>query len=235
MNAASAFRAIRSGRDKAAYYRMWHVRQRAGLAYPDDPSPGPQVPFETAIVALGMESGKLEECLRLLGDYFTAEDRMVLKVIKQATYPMFLALAGAVIGPLPLAFKVGVGAYLVSAGALVALWLMAGGSLLMGTVNRYLNQSKYVRGRLLRALTIGIEAGLTVGRAATLAAEATGNAEVIGYVRRSGAKAVASQPLAQTFRGCPHVPAHAVAAMEVAERSGNYAGTLKKMAELEES
>ena len=214
---------------------MWHVRQRAGLAYPEAPSPGPPVPFETAIVGLGIESGKLEECLRLLGDYFSAEDRMVLKVINKATYPMFVALAGAVIGPLPLLFTVGVGAYLVSAGSMVALWLVAGGSLLMGVMNRYLNQSKYVRGRLLRALTIGIEAGLTVGRAATLAAEATGNAEVIGHLRRAGARQLASQPLAQTFRGCPHVPAHAVSAMEVADRSGDYAGTLKKMAELEES
>jgi type II secretory pathway component PulF len=235
VNTVAAFRAIRSGRDKAAYYRMWHVRQRAGLAWPDESSPGHQVPFETALVTLGKESGKLEECLRLLGDYFTAEDRMMLKVIKKATYPMFVALAGAVIGPLPLVFTAGVGAYLISAGAMVALWLVAGGSLLMCVMNRYLNQSSYVRGRLLRALTIGIEAGLTVGRAATLAAEATGNAEVIAHVRRAGAKNVASRPLAQTFADCPHLPAHAVAAMEIADRSGDYAGTLQKMAELEES
>lgn len=235
MNTAAAVRTIRSGRDKAAYYRMWHVRQRAGLACPDDVSPGVQTPFETALVALGKESGKLDECLRLLADYFTAEDRMVLKVISKATYPMFVALAGAVIGPLPLAFKVGVGAYLVSAGTLVGLWLVAGGSLLMGTVHRYLQQSTYVRGRLLRALTFGIEAGLTVGRAATLAAEASGNAEVIAHLRTVGPTRVAQQPLAQTFTGCPHVPPHAVAAMEVAERSGDYTGTLKRMAELEES
>jgi len=234
VNTAAAFRAIRSGRDKAAYYRMWHVRQRAGLAYPGEPSPGAQTPFETALVALGKESGKLDECLRLLADYFTAEDRMVLKVLKHATYPMFVALAGAVIGPLPLIFRVGVGAYLASAGTLVGLWLVAGGSLLMGTVNKYLNQPKYLRGRLLRALTIGIEAGLTPGRAATLAADATGNAEVIAHLRQVGAKNVATQPLAQTFAGCPHIPFHAVAAMEVADRSGDYTGTLKRMAELEE-
>jgi hypothetical protein len=160
---------------------------------------------------------------------------MILKVIKQAAYPMFVALAGAVIGPLPLLFTIGVGAYLLSAGLLVGVWLMAGGSLLMGAVNKYLNQSKFVRGRLLRALTIGIEAGLTVGRAATLAAEATGNAEVIAHLQRVGATSVAQQPLAKTFAGCSHVPAHIIAAMEVAERSGDYAGTLKKMAELEES
>ena len=148
MNTAAAFRAVRSGQRKAAYYRMWHVRERAGLAWPEVPSPGAQVPFETALVALGKESGKLEECLRLLGDYFSAEDRLMLKVIKKAAYPMFVALAGAVIGPLPLIFRVSVTAYLVSAGSLVALWLVAGGSLLMGVMNRYLNQSKYVRGFL---------------------------------------------------------------------------------------
>lgn len=214
---------------------MWHVRQQAGLAYPDDRSPGPPVLFETTIVALGKESGKLEDCLRLLADYFAAEDRMVLTVINKAAYPMFVALAGAVIGPLPLAFKVGVGAYLLSAGSAVTLWVVAGGSLLLGTVNRYLQQPKYVRGRLLRSLTFAIEAGLPLGRAATLAAEATGNGEVIAHVRLVGPKSTASQSLARTFAGCPLVPAHVVAAMEVAEASGDFTGTLKRMAELEES
>jgi len=102
-------------------------------------------------------------------------------------------------------------------------------------VGHSLNQPKYVRGRLLRALTIAIEAGLTLGRSATLAAEASGDAEVVAHVRRAGAKNVASQPLAVTFAGCPYLPAHAVAAMAIADASGDYSGTLRKMAELEES
>jgi len=235
VNVATAFKAIRSGRDKAAWYRMWHLRQRAGLAWPAGTSPWAQRPFETALVALAKESGKLEDILRLLADYFNAEDKMVLKVVQKATYPMFVALAAAVIGPLPLAFTSGVGPYVLTAGAGVALWVAAGGSLLMGMIDRYLNKERYVRGRLLRALTFGIEAGLPLGRAASLAAESSGNAEVVAHVKRVGGAALASQSLAKTFAGCPCLPGHAIAAMEVAEASGDFTGTLRRMADLEES
>ena len=214
---------------------MWHLRQRAGLSWPAEPAPGPPVPFEAALVALGKESGKLEDCLRLLADYFAAEDRMVLLVLRRAAYPMTVALAATFIAPLPLAFAGGTGAYLVTVGAGLALWLMAGGSLLQGVTNHYLAQPRYVIGRLLRALTFAVEAGLPLSRAALLAAEASGDAGVAAHVRRVGPRAAAVQPLAATFRGCPHVDATILAAMAVADVSGDYTGALKKRAELLES
>ena len=235
MNPGAALRAVRAGRDKAAYYRMWHLQLRAGLAYPDEPAPGAAVPFETALVALGKESGKLEECLHLLAEYFAAEDRAVQRVVRQAAYPMFTALAATFIGPLPLVFAGRPGAYVVTAAGGLVLWASAGGSLLLGVVRWFLAQPKYVLGRLLRALTIAVEAGLPLGRAATLAAEASGSAEVVAHVRRAGPRAAAAQPLATTFAGCPCVPREALAAMEVADASGDYGGTLRKLAELMES
>ena len=234
MNLAGALRAIRSARDKSAYYRMWHLRQRAGMAYPGEPSPHAPVPFELALVSLGKESGKLEECLRLLADYFAAEDRAVLTVIKRAAYPMLLFLAATFIGPLPLLFTGNVGLYFATALGGFALWAVSGGALLMGAVGRYTAQPKFVIGRLLRALTYAIEAGLPLGRAAQLAAEASGDAGVIRHVRMVGAR-VTQQPLADTFRGCPHVDFSIVAAMEVADASGDYTGALKKRADLLES
>lgn len=233
MSPSRALRAARSGRDKAAFYRAWHLSQRAGVRRPEGAAPWPPVPFESALLALGEESGKLEECLRLLADYFTAEDRMMLKVIKKATYPMFVALAAAVIGPLPLVAQGKTGAYLVTALVGLALWATAGGSLLLATTKWYLARPKFVLGRLLRALTYAIEAGLPLGRATTLAADATGDEGVIAHIRKAGAHS-ATQPLAQTFAGCPHVPFTAIAAMQVADASGDYGGTLKKLAELVE-
>ena len=225
---------MRSARDKSAYYRMWHLRQRAGMAYPGEPSPHAPVPFELALVALGKESGKLEECLRLLADYFAAEDRAVMRVLKRAAYPMMVALAATFLGPLPLAFSGHTGAWLLATAAGLALWLSAGGSLLMGVVGRYLAQPRFVIGRLLRALTFAVEAGLPLGRAAELAAEASGDPGVVAHVRRLGAR-TAVQPLADTFRGCPQVDFSIVAAMEVADASGDYTGALKKRADLLES
>lgn len=235
MNLPAALRAVRAGRDKSAYYRMWHLRLRAGLSWPGEPAPGTAVPFETALVSLGKETGKLEECLRLLADYFAAEDRMIMRVMRHAAYPMFTALAATFVAPLPLAFSGRAAAYLATVAAGLALWLAAGGSLLTGVVGHYLAQPRFVVGRLLRALTFAVEAGLPLARAATLAAEASGDAGVAAHVRRVGAKAAASQPLAATFRGCPHVDTTILAAMEVADASGDYTGALKKRAELLES
>jgi type II secretory pathway component PulF len=222
------------GREKAAHYRMWHLRVHTGLAWSEERAPGTPVAFETALVELGGESGKLEDCLRLLADYFAAEDRMIQRLLARMSYPMLVLLVGCVIGPLQLAVMGHVTAYFVLAGSGLALLALGGGSLLMGALQWYLNQPKYVLGRLLRALTFAIEAGLALGRAAQLAADATGNAAVIAHVRARTRQA-GIQPLAQTFAGCPHVPPHALAALEVAEATGDYTNTLRRMAELTES
>jgi type II secretory pathway component PulF len=232
MTLARALRELRAGRDKAAYYRMWHVREQAGLPWPAEPSPHQLVPFEVALVALGKESGKLEEILALLAAYFAAEDRHVLRVLKHATYPMFTALFAALIGPLRLMVDGHFAVWLLTTAAALALWFFAAGFLLARPVRRHLDKPRYVLGRLLRALTIAVESGLPLSRAALLAAEATGNAEVIAHVRRVGTRAAASQPLEATFAGCPHVPFTAIAAMKVADASGDYGGTLRKLAEL---
>lgn len=234
MTVAAALRTVRAARDKAAYYRMWHVRERAGLPWPTEPSPHAPTPFETALIALGQETGTLEQVLALLGGYFTAEDRMALRILKRASYPVFTALFAAIIGPLRLLVDGHAAAWVVVTAGALGLWFTAAGGLLLRAVQGQLDQPRYILGRLLRALTFAVEAGLPLSRAAVLAAEATGNAEVIAHVRRVGAHAGATQPLATTFEGCPHVPFTAIAAMKVADASGDYAGTLKKLAELTE-
>ncbi len=234
VSVAGALRAIRRGRDKSAYYRMWHLRQRAGFRYPDDPAPGAALPFETALLALGKESGALDDCLRLLAEYFQAEDRLMLRVLRHAAYPMFTALAAALIGPLPLAFGGHVVAYVVTASGGALLWAAAGGGMLAAITARFLQRPTYVLGRLLRALTIAVEAGLGLDRAVVLAAEASGSGDVMAHVRRRSAHDLLTRPLSETFAGCPCVPGTALAAMRVAEASGDYSGTLRKLAELYE-
>lgn len=229
---AAAVRSLRSGRDKSAYYRMLHLHQRAGTRATDLRSPGPSVPFETALLELGEESGKMEDVLRLLADYFQAEDRMVQKVVRWSAYPMMTAFAATFIAPLPLLFTTFAGAYVWAVTIGLALWLLAAGALLSGVTAWYLNQPRFVLARLLRGLTVAIEAGLGLDRASMLAAEASGNAAVLAHVRRQTARERTGQPLSATFKGCPHVPFTAIAAMEVADRSGDYAGTLQKLAEL---
>jgi len=223
---------IRSGRDKAAFYRMWHLHQHTGVRRPDTAAPGPAVPFEQALVALGEETGKMDDVLRLLADYFEAEDRATQKALRHAAYPMFTALIAVFIAPLPLIFLGRTGAYFSAVTLGVLLWGVAAFGIATGNARWYLNRPKYVLGRLLRALTIAVEAGLGLERASQLAAEASGNDAVVAHVRRQTSRQRARQPLAETFRGCPYVPFTAIAAMEVADVSGDYGGTLKKLAEL---
>lgn len=226
---------IHTGRDKAAYYRTWHLHQHAGVRRPDTAAPGPPVPFERALLALGEETGTMDDVLRLLADYFEAEDRATQRILRHAAYPMFTALMAVFIAPLPLIFLGRTGAYFSAVALGATLWGFAAFGIATGNARWYLNRPKYVLGRLLRALTIAIEAGLGLPRATELAAEASGNDAVIAHVRRQSARTRATQTLAETFRGCPLVPFTAIAAMEVADRSGDYAGSLRKLAELHES
>ncbi len=208
------------------------TRRHATLAQLVRAAPRHFLPFEGALLVLGEESGALEACLRLLADFFAAEHRMVLWIKKKMSYPMFQALAAAVIGPLPLAFTGHAGAYLLTAGGGVTLWFVAGGALLLAAAQWYGQRPKFVRGRLARALTLGVEAGLPLGRVIRLAVDAAASPEISAHVARIPALALSTQPLATTFAGCPMVPREMLAAMEVADASGNYGETLRRLADL---
>lgn len=190
------------------------------------------VPFEAALIALGEESGRLEESLRLLADYFAAEHRMMLRIKRELAYPMFSALAAVVIAPFPILFFGNVALYLLTVAGGFALILAAGGALLMAVARRYGRKPKYVLGRLCRALAAGVEAGLPLDRVVTLAAMASGHADLVAHVERMTARTRATQRLSETLRGAEIVPFELLAALEVADASGNYRDTLGKLASL---
>jgi type II secretory pathway component PulF len=183
---------------------------------------------------LGDESGTLEQCLRLLADYWAGEHRMMLRVRQRLTYPIIQMFAAAVIAPLPLVFAGAVPAYVLTAAGGVALVAAAGGSVLLAAARRYGRQPRFVRARLLRAITIAIEAGLPLARAVELAAAASDDSAVIAHLAGIPLRTMATQPLARTFAGCPGIPREMVAAMEVADATGDYGGTLRKLADLYE-
>jgi type II secretory pathway component PulF len=235
MTLPRALRSLTRSREKAAFYRMLHLQVKAGLRWDQLGSPGESVPFETALLKLGDEAGKLQETTQLLAEYFAAEYRAVQQVLRHATYPMFTALAATFIAPLPLVFAGRTSPYCVTVGGGLVLWALAGGSLLMAVVHGFLRRPKYVRGRLLRALAFGVESGLPLGKAVALAVEAADDDGIRQHVGRIGASRISSQPLAETFRGCPLFDAPMIAALVVAGESGDYSGSLRRLAELYES
>lgn len=116
----------------------------------------------------------------------------------------------------------------------LALITLLGGGLLLAAAKWFQQRPKYVRGRLMRALTVGVEGGLPLGRAIELAVAAAANGAVRAYMARFTHDQLSSQPLSRTFAGCPYVDRPMVAAMEVADKTGNYSDTLKRLAELYE-
>jgi type II secretory pathway component PulF len=219
---------------KARTWLLQGTKRRQTLATITRAKPELFTPFEAALLVLGEESGALEECLRLLAEYFAAEHRLVLWVKKKMTYPMFNVLAATFIAPFSLLFFGHTAAYLGIVVSGLTVELLAGGSLLLAAARWFQQRPKYVRGRLLRALTIGIESGLPLGRAVELAVSATANDAIRKHLARFTREQLAGQPLSRTFKDCPVVPREMTAAMEVAEATGDYSGTLKKMADLYE-
>ena len=188
--------------------------------------------FEGALLTFGEESGSLDQTLKTLAEHFMAEHRLLLKVWSKLTYPLFVSLVAIIIAPLPLVVQGGVRSYWLLVGIGLAVWYGLGGGVIAGLAAKYANRRQFVLGRLGRALASGVEAGLPMDRTVLLAAESTGHPDIIAHVRRIPAQVRASQPMSETYRGCPIIPTDFISAMRVGEMSGDYSGSLRKMAEL---
>lgn len=178
--------------------------------------------FESAILTLGDECGRLEESLRLLADYHSRKHRLMLAVRKKMAYPLFTALFATLIAPIPLLVSGRTQAYLVTVVAGLALWLLAGGAVVRVVLQRYARSPALVRARLARALATAIEAGLPLGRAARLAADATASTDVMQFMRTVSERSLSTQPLRVTLSRCPHITPDFLGALEVAEATGDF-------------
>lgn len=217
--------------------RRWLLegtRRRQSLKTITRAKPALFTPFEAAILVLGEETGDLEHCLRLLAGYFAAEHRLMTWLKKKMTYPVFNLVAASFIAPFPLLFFGHTTAYLLAVSGWLGLIALLGGGLLLAAAKWFQQRPKYVRGRLMRALTVGVEGGLPLGRAIELAVAAAANPAVRAHVGRFSHEELSGQPLSKTFAGCPYVDRPMVAAMEIADKTGNYSDTLKRLAELYE-
>jgi type II secretory pathway component PulF len=189
--------------------------------------------FERALLTLGEESGRLDEALRLLADFYMKKHQLMLWVKKKMAYPLFTALAACFIAPLPLAFSGSTGTYFVAAFGSVALLLFASGGIVATVAARYGRKPPLARARMARALSTAISAGLTIPRAVRLAADASTNPEIRAFVHRQSEKQLSARPMAVSLAGCPHLTPDFMAMLDVAERTGDF-GALARLAELYE-
>jgi len=190
--------------------------------------------FERSLITLGEESGRLDEVLRVLADFYAGKHRLMLSVKKQMAYPVFSAFAASVIAPLPLLFLVGPWAYALSAGPAVLLIVFASGGVLAGVAMAYGRKPPLVRARLARALATGIEAGLPLPRAVRLAADASADPGIVSFVNRVGERRLATMPIAELLAGCPHMTVELRAVINTAEVTGDFS-PLARLAEMYEA
>ncbi len=189
--------------------------------------------FERALLTVGEESGRLDDALRLLGDFYMKKHALMVSVKKQMAYPMFTGLAACFIAPFKLAFDGHVTAYFVAAFGGVTVLLAGAGGLIAGVAAAYGRKPPMARARMARALATAIEAGLTLPRAVRLAADASANPEIRAFVLSQSEKQLSSRSIAASLDGCPHLSPDFRGFIQTAEATGDFS-PLSRLAELYE-
>ncbi len=190
--------------------------------------------IETALVVLGEESGSLERSFRWLGEHYERRHREISHAIGKTIYPLMVTLAAALILPIPLLAQGRTGAYAFATIAGLLVWFGAASALVGTLVARKLRQPLLVRARLARGIAIATSAGLPIDSTVRLAVAAADHPEITGYLERISPDRIRSQPMSRTFAACPLVPPEMLAAMRVAEDTGDYETTLGRLAALYE-
>jgi Type II secretory pathway, component PulF len=190
--------------------------------------------FERSLLLLGDESGSLETSLRLLAEFYHRKYQMMLLVRKRMAYPLFTGIIATFVAPFSLLYFGHVAAYVGIVAGGLAGWVLGGGSIVLWAANRYGRAPRLVRARLARALATAIEAGLPLSRSLRLAADASADPEVAHYVARIDERALSGSSIVSTLAGCPHMTPDFLAVLEVAERTGDFSGSIGRLATLYE-
>ncbi len=191
-------------------------------------------PMERALLTLGEESGTFDDTLQLLGDFYHSKHRLILWVKKQMAYPMFSALCMVFIAPFPLLYFGQVAAYTGFVVTGCVAWVVSGGSFVLAVAQSYGKRPPLVRARFARALATAVEAGLPLARSIRLAAEAAADPALSAFVSRFDEHQLQAGSLAETFTGAPHMVPDLIGALAVADRTGDFSTTLRRLAELYE-
>lgn len=190
--------------------------------------------FERSLLLLGDESGTLETSLRLLGEFYHRKYQMMLVVRKRMAYPLFTGIIATFVAPFSLLYFGHVGAYVAIVVLGLTGWIFAGGSIVLWAATRYGRTPRLVRARLARALSTAIEAGLPLARSLRLAADASADPDVARYVASIDDRTLGNSSIVTTMAGCPHMTPDFLAVLEVAERTGDFSGSIGRLATLYE-
>ena len=191
-------------------------------------------PMERAVLTLGEETGTFVQSLSLLAEFYHSKHRLILWVKKQMAYPMFTALCMVFIAPFPLLYFGHTRSY---AGFVITgciAWVSTGGSLVLAVAQSYGKRPPLVRARFARGLATGVEAGMPLPRAIRLAADAAADPALSAFIDRMDEHQLVAGSLAETFSQAPHMTADLIGALAIADGTGDFSTTLRRLAELYE-
>ena len=188
--------------------------------------------FERGVLTLGEESGGFEEALGFLAAYFAAEYRAVQTVKRWLAYPMATGVAAISIVSFPILFFGDALKYMAVVSAQLIAAFFFGGAIIGSVARWHSNRQEFVLARFLRALAMGVEAGLPLAKVTEFAVAAAAHPDLTAHLERTPRLERGSQPLAKTFAGCSVLPFEVLAALEVADETGNYGDTLRKLARM---
>ncbi|MFQ6049002.1 MAG: type II secretion system F family protein [Phycisphaerae bacterium] len=207
-------------------------------------------PLDSAIVAVGAESGRLPEAFRSLSQWYSFGARIRRMLLSNMIYPVLLLHAAVFIPTAPslILGTISPGRYLLGAMATLA-WVYVPAALifaiyrlspqtgpirialdslllqvpLLGQAIRDLALSRYCRG-----FHMLYEAGLPITRCADLAAGLTGNAAVTRMVAGAARSARSGNPVSAGLS--PNLPRHFVQTWQTAEQTGTLDRALLQLA-----
>ena len=211
--------------------------------------PGWLPEFDIALLRAGEQSGRLEQCFKILAHHYEERAQLVRQMIADLAYPIFIVHFAILIGPFPQLFVTGdVKAYflgtlkfLVPAYAVIFLLLLAcqgrhgeGWRSLMESIGRWIPVLGTARremaiARLSVALEALIGAGVTIIEAWQLAGAASGSPALRRAIARWVPNLQAGRTPSEAIRASPEFPEVFSSLYATGEISGRLDDTLKRL------
>lgn len=205
--------------------------------------------FDTALLAAGEQSGRLDACCRLLAGYYQSRAQLARQVLSSLAYPVFLVHFAVFIIPFPQLFMGGGwNSYLrQTVGPLALGWLVVFAlaylcqgrrgefwrSLIEQVTDRIpilgVARRRLALARLLAALEALLNAGVNVQPAWELAAAASGSTRLVKEVRGWKAKLAAGLTPADILKGSQAFEEMFVNLYSTGEISGTLDDSLRRL------
>ena len=187
-------------------------------------------PIDQSLLASGEGFGTLHDSLRLLSEFYLKDFERTIRVRSWVGVPLFLAVAGAFVLPLPLLWDTNRWAYSLSIiGGVIGIYVLGGipVSLLYSLAQR-MRRAK--RARFAWTLAMGLEGGLTFAASARLAATMAPMPHVGRHLDAIPPKSIKAMSLTKMLEGSGVWPAMQ-SQVAKADEASEYLSTLRVFAE----